>query len=334
MAQVSIKNIAQALGISNATVSLVLNGKEKDGRVSKEMSEKIRLKAKELGYRPNSLAKSLRIGRSQTIGVIVADISNSFFASLAFNIQEQAEKYGYTVFITNTNEDTDKMQLMINTLKSRQVDGFIIVPTENGSEHIAELIESGTPTVLLDRYFPELKSNHVLIDNYSAARNATNYLISKGLQKIALFTYKNTLHHFSERMRGYKDGLTEAGIFNSEYIKKINYSNIVEDTSKALDEVLNEGIDGILFATDSMCVAALKHIYTTKSDAFDKLSIISFDYSEIFDFSNYSIPYIEQPIPEMGRKAVDILIEQIEDKTPSENTKNIYFPTNILNAEL
>lgn len=93
MSRVSIKMIAQTLGVSNATVSLVLNGKEKEGRVGKELAEKIRIKAKELNYEPNSLARSLRMGKSQTIGLIVADISNPFFGKLAFHIQEQAQKY-------------------------------------------------------------------------------------------------------------------------------------------------------------------------------------------------------------------------------------------------
>jgi len=329
MARISIKNIAQSLGVSNATVSLVLNGKEKEGRIGKEMAEKIRTKAKELQYEPNNLARSLRVGRSQTIGLIVADISNSFFSNLAFHIQEHAEKFGYTVFITNTNEDVVKMEEMINILKSRQVDGFIIVPTENGCEHIAQLVNLGIPTVLLDRYYPELNTSHVLIDNYISAQKASTYLLEQGCRNIALLTYKNTLHHITERTRGYSEALEKAGIHTPRIIREVSYSNLEGDVAKAINEIVECDIDGIFFATNSICVSAIKSLRESNPDYLKKIKIISFDQSEIFEFLDFPVPYVMQPIPEMGRKSVEILIELIEAGNQSEVT-TCYMPTKII----
>ena len=316
MARVSIKDIAIALGVSNATVSLVINGKEKEGRVGFEMAEKIRAKAKELNYEPNNLARSLRIGRSETIGLIVADISNIFFATLAFHIQEYAEKLGYTIVITSTNEDTSKMGKMIQTLQSRQVDGFIIVPTENGEEDIAKLVESKTPVVLLDRCFPAIETSHVMIDNYQTSYLATRHLIALGCKKIALLTYKNKLHHMAERKRGYVEAVQNANIFDAGLIKEVSYENITEDTTSAINDLLKiKDLDGIFFSTDSVCVAGIKYMQETDKNIFKKVNLMSFDRNEIFDFVNYDVPYMMQPLPEMGRRAIDILVNQIINKS-------------------
>lgn len=316
MVRVSIKDIAIALGVSNATVSLVINGKEKEGRVGHEMAEKIRAKAKELNYEPNNLARSLRIGRSETIGLIVADISNIFFATLAFHIQEYAEKLGYTIIITNTNEDTSKMEKMIQTLQSRQVDGFIIVPTENGEEYISKLVKSKIPVVLLDRCFPAIETSHVMIDNYQTSWLATKHLIALGCKKIALLTYQNKLHHMIERKRGYVEAVQKASIFDPELIKEVSYENITEDTTNAINELLQiKDLDGIFFSTDSICVAGIKYMQDLKKDVFNRVNLMSFDRNEIFDFVNYDVPYMMQPLPEMGRKAIDILMNQIINKS-------------------
>lgn len=315
MARVSIKDIASALGVSNATVSLVINGKEKEGRVGLKMAEKIRAKAKELNYEPNNLARSLRIGRSETIGLVVADISNIFFATLAFHIQEYAEKLGYTIVITNTNEDTSKMEKMIQILQSRQVDGFIIVPTENGEEYIAKLVRSKTPVVLLDRCFPAIETSHVMIDNYRTSYIASRHLIALGCKKIALLTYENKLHHMIERKRGYIDAVQKANIFDPCLIKEVRYDNLIEDTSNAIEELLKiEDLDGIFFSTDSICVAGIKYIQKVDQSTLNRINLMSFDKNEIFDFVNYDVSYMMQPLPEMGRKAIDILINQITNK--------------------
>ncbi|MDR1981796.1 MAG: LacI family transcriptional regulator [Tannerellaceae bacterium] len=317
MAQVSIKDIAQKVGVSNATVSLVLNGKEKGGRISAEVASRIREVAKELNYEPNNLARSLRVGKSRTIGLIIADISNNFFASLAFYIQEFAEKYEYAVIITNTNESSGKMGKMINVLKSRQVDGFIIVPTEDGEKHISELIASRIPVVLLDRYFPDLPVSHVIVNNYHASLDATNLLINLGCKNVALLMYDNQLPHMLERQKGYEEALKKANLFNPRLIKKINYSLITRDIPEAIDALLEEEqkVDGIFFATNSISMLGIKRLMELHITIPDDMKIVCFDKSDAFEFSNISIPYIQQPIKDLGRKAVDVLMELINQDT-------------------
>lgn len=310
----SIKDIAQELGVSNATVSLVLNGKEKEGRVGKEMAERIRQKAIEMNYEPNNLARSLRMGQSYTIGLIIADISNLFFANLAFHIQEQAEKYGYSVIITNTNENESKMKKMIQVLKSRQVDGFIIVPTDHGKEDISKLMESNIPIVLLDRYFPGLNVSHVVVDNYHASFKAANHLISNNCQRIGLVIYNNNLPHMLERKRGYIEALQKTSHYDPSLIKEISYTNIKEDVLLAVEELLNGEypIDGIYFATNSISVIGIKHMIRQQINIPDDVKVICFDENDAFDLTHIPIPFVQQPIPEMGKTAVEILIKEIK----------------------
>ncbi|MDR3266112.1 MAG: LacI family transcriptional regulator, partial [Tannerella sp.] len=139
MKNISMQDIANKLGVSKGTVSLVLSGKAKDNRVSEAMSKKVKQTAQEMNYRLNEVARSLRTGQTKSIGVIVTDISNEFFGLLTYHIQEQAKRYGYMVITTNTNENLEEFESMVATMLNKKVDGFIIVPVEKG-RHVAENI--------------------------------------------------------------------------------------------------------------------------------------------------------------------------------------------------
>ncbi|MDH6306553.1 LacI family transcriptional regulator [Parabacteroides sp. PF5-5] len=318
--RVSIKSIAESLGVSTATVSLVLSGKAAEGRVGKEISEKIRETAKSMNYLPNGLARSLRIGRSQTIGLIVADISNPFFGTLSLYIQEEAEKFGYTVIIANTNESSTKMGEMIDILKSRQVDGYIIVPTEDGDSYITQLVESNKPLVLVDRYFPNIQTNNVIIDNYRASYDATRSLLNNGCKHICLFMYKSKLQHMIERKKGYHDALAEVNRFDEEFLFEINYANIAEDIASSVKKIVSmkKTIDGIFFTTNSISIIGIKELLNHGIEIQKQIQIVCFDKSDAFDFMNITIPYVRQPVAKMGRTSVDLLIDQITNHGDNE----------------
>ncbi|MDR2146154.1 MAG: LacI family transcriptional regulator [Tannerella sp.] len=318
MTRVSIKHIAGKLGVSNATVSLVLNGKEKEGRVGKETADKIRQVASEMNYEPNNLARGFRIGKSHTIGLIVADISNPFFANLAFYIQEQAEKFGYSVIITNTNESDLKMEKMVQVLKNRQVDGFLIVPTEYGEPYVADLVNRNLPVVLIDRYFPALNVSSVIVDNYNASVKAVENLVNRGCKNIGLVIYKNSLQHILERKRGYMDALKEHGYYNPALIKEVNYSLMQDDIVIAIEGLLakENKLDGIFFATNTLFTSGIKQLKLMQADIPNHIKLVTFDKSEAFEWMNISIPYILQPIPDMGKMAVELLVEQIGNNAP------------------
>jgi LacI family transcriptional regulator len=314
--RVSLKRIAEEVGVSIATVSLVLNGKDKEGRVSKETAAKILNKAAELNYMPNSLAKGLKLGRSKTIGLIVADISNVFFGSLALYIQEYAEKEGYAIIVANTNEQVKRMEKMIELLKSRQVDGLIITPTEGSETLVQELIKYKMPLVLVDRSYPDLPVNSVLINNYEISYKATKQLIQQGCKKIAFITYKQDHFHINERKRGYYEAVKEAGLYKADNIQEVRYDFLRSDIDRVISYLVKkeEKIDGIFFATNSISIAGLKSLYKYNLVLQRDIQVMCFDESDAFYMVPFSIPFVKQPIEEMAQHAVHILMDQIEEK--------------------
>src|SRR5690606_10679836 len=213
--KVSLKDIAQAAGVSTALVSYVLNNKEKEARVGKEIAIKIREIAKELNYQPNQLAISLKSGKSQTIGLIVADISNPFFGNIARTIEDEAKKNNYTVIFGSSDENPEKSWDLINVLIKRQVDGFIIAPAQNSETQIEYLEAQNIPLVLIDRYFPEINTNFVATDNYQAAYTAVSHLVETGHKRIGMIAYQNKLIHMEERKRGYSAALKDNGLLTN-----------------------------------------------------------------------------------------------------------------------
>ena len=179
MKRVSLKDIAKRVGVSTALVSYVMNGKGKGNRVSDELAKKIKQVAEELNYQPNEIARSLRNGSTKTIGLIVADIANPFFGQLARYIENEAIKFGYTVIIGSSDEEVEKSELLINTFINRQVDGFIIAPAEGTVEQINTILKKNIPLILLDRYFPEIDTNYVILNNYQSTYDATLHILKK-----------------------------------------------------------------------------------------------------------------------------------------------------------
>ena len=329
MKRVSLKDIAKELGVSTATVSLVLNGKNEKGRVSKKMTQKILDKAAELNYVPNTLAKGLKMGKSRTIGLIVADVSNLFFGTLALYIQIFAEEKGYSVIIGNTNEQLKAMENAINFLYARQVEGLIITATEKSQHLLQKLTNTKMPFVLVDRSFPELSVTSVLINNYEISYRSTEQLIQKGCKRIGLVTYKQDHYHINERRRGCEDALKHAGMYDPDIMEEVRYDFLESDTRRAIGNLMSkkDKIDGVFFTTNSISINGVKELIKNNINIQKDIQIMCFDENDAFYILPYAVPFIKQPIKEMAKNAVELLIDHIEMK--SEETKQV-----VLEAEL
>lgn len=329
MERVSLKVIARELGVSAATVSLVLNCKNKNGRVSREMSDKILAKAAELNYVPNSLAKGLKMGHSKSIGLIVADISNVFFGTLALHIQNFAEQQGYTVIIGNTNEEPEEMLKMITFLNSRQVDGLIITPTEGGEFMAKALLEKEKPLVLVDRNYPDIGTASVMINNFEISYRSTRQLLDRGCYNPAFICYKQDQHHTNERKRGYVEAMQDAGYSVADKIKEVSYKKLQEDMDGAIEELLHmhPKVDAIFFATNSISITGIRSLLKKGLLVQKDIQVMCFDESEAILLFPFRVPYVKQPVEEMAKNALELLIAQIEKK--EEAARQI-----VLDAEL
>ena len=312
--RVSLKDIAVRVGVSTALVSYVVNGLEKEKRVGPEVVKKIREVALELNYKPNQIARSLRKGSTNTIGLIVADIANPFFGQLARIIEDEAGKYNYTVIIGSSDENCAKSASLIDTFMDRQVDGFIIVPSENCNREIEALVKKEVPVVLVDRFLPGVEASYIVLDNFRATYEAVNHFVAKGYKRVAFIAYQSSLVHMQERIRGYRQAMLDNRLDAAIQVKELSYSRAKDDMDKVMEELLaaEEKPDALLFATNALSISGLYFIKNKGIRVPSQMAIIGFDGNEAFDFFYSPLTYIEQPIDVMGTESVRILMDQIK----------------------
>lgn len=318
--KVSLKDIANKVGVSTALVSYVLNN-QKEGRISKIVAQKIRDTAKELNYFTNQIAKSLKTNKTFTIGLIVSDIANPFSSSLARIIEDEAEKSNYTVIFGSSDEIADRSCKLINVLLNRQVDGFIIASAENAESQLLYLKELEIPFVLIDRYFPEINVSHVAIDNYKAAYAAVKHLVEHGNKKIGMVTYTSSLFNLQERKRGYLSALQDHHLeINDNWIKDVSIINDEPAIERALHGLISspEKVEAILFASNILSTYGLKYINSHQIKVPDDLAIVSFDQSDASSLFYAPLTHIKQPLQEMGRLVTKTLLDSM-----AENNKNV-----------
>jgi LacI family transcriptional regulator len=312
--KVCLKDIAEKVGVSTALVSYVLNNK-KEGRISKDVAEKIREAARLMNYRPNQIAKSLKTNRTDTIGMIVADISNPYFSSLARIIEDEADKRNYTVIIGSSDENPDKFAKLIETFTGRNVDGLLIAATAGTEDQLRQLQEQKVPFVLVDRYFPGLTSNYVGLDNYNASWKAVQHLAEKGRQRIGLITYESQLFHINERKRGFLEACKYFGISARRHmIRQVGIKSYSAEIIAATKELLSSdpAPDALLFASNRIAEHAVKYINTLSLKVPDQLALVSFDETECLDLFYAPLTYLRQPLKEMGKEATRILLDGLD----------------------
>ena len=314
--RVTLKDIAERAGVSTALVSYVMNGKDKEGKVGKDMAARINQIAEELNFKPHHIARSLRSGKSHTLGLVIADISNPFFANIARVVENEARSFGYTVIYGSSDEDPQKSSDLINVLLNRSVDGFIIVVTENSQAKILELLEDKVPFVLLDRFLSDVVTDYVSTDNYRASYDACNHLYEMGYRQIGMIAYESDLPHMKDRIRGYEDALSEQGVVRVDnHLQKVRVKEVAVKTRIAIDLMLagEEPVDAIIFCTYSLAVNGLKYINELGLTIPDDLGVVSFGQAELFDLYQCPITYVMQQMDQLGKKAVQILIDNINN---------------------
>lgn len=319
MKRITLKDVAQKAGVSTALVSYVLNNRM-TGRINEETAAKIKKAAEALNYRPNHIAQSLKLQRTNTIGLIVADIANPFASGLARIIEDEAQKHNCTLIIGSSDENAQKSQRLIDTFVNRQVDGLIIAPVENTESQIQQLITGRVPFVLLDRYFPGVNTDNVSLKNYEASFDAIQHLVEADRKKIGIVAYTTDLFHLQERVRGAKDALRkndlEAG---EEMVGWISVNNIEADVEKAVLRFLSDvHIDALFFTSNLLAIAGLKVLVAQKIIVPQQVAIVAFDETDAFDLFAVPLTYIRQPLPEMGREAVSILMKKINNPDKAE----------------
>ncbi|WP_153796103.1 LacI family DNA-binding transcriptional regulator [Foetidibacter luteolus] len=311
----SIKDIAHLVGVSIASVSYVLNGKEKEAKIGAEVADRIRAAAIQLNYQPNFLARSLQSGTTRTIGLVMEDISNPFFSSLASIIEKKAQENGYTVIIGCHYENIEKCGKLLDTLLLRQVDGIIISPADGTESQVKKLQQAGMPYVLVDRYFSAIPSNSVTINNFEISRQAVNHLAEEGYHNIAMIAFDSGFEHMNDRVAGFLQAMKDKGLpVGPASIVKVTFSDMQSGEDNAIFKLLNKKNrpDGLFFANNVIGSKALNIINQLKISIPSEIGLVCFDEREAFDYFYAPLSYIQQDLKEMGEKSLDLLFTQLK----------------------
>ncbi|MDR6564745.1 MULTISPECIES: substrate-binding domain-containing protein [unclassified Arcicella] len=314
MKKMSIKAVAETLKISTATVSYILNGKAKEKRISEELTKRVLAYVEENNFKPNHLAKSLRTGKTNVIGLIVEDIADPFFASVAGNIENIAYENGYKIIYSSTKNNPTKAKELINTFRERNVDGYIITPTEGIESDITQLINSGLPVVLFDRNCTDIDVSYVGMDNFDSAYKAVKHLIAQNYKNIALITLDSSQAQMIDRLLGYEKAIFEKRI--PSIIKKFDYSSAkIENITEEIGQFLidNPSVDAIFFATNYLAMSGIELLNRKRIKIGKEIGIMVFDDNDLFRIHQPSISAIAQPIQEMSKQLINTLLVHMEN---------------------
>jgi len=331
--KISLADIANALGVSKTLVSLVINGKGNDHGISQDTQKRVLEKIDEVNYRPNVLARGFRTGKTNTIGLIVSDISNRFYSRIARRVEDYAWDKGYSVVICSTDENVEKELQQIRMLRERKVDGLIISSSQEKFETLGDLL-GNIPHVLIDRIFNGINSAQVYADNHKGAQLAANHLIKQGIKNIALLSitpeYISTI---KERTQAFVSTIAKSNItIPAQWDIHIPFKNMesaVEERLQMLKETKNlpEAIFALNNNLTSHCLLALRKLSLSIPN---DIALIGFDDMLYFSFTQPSVSAIAQPIEQIGEKAFDLLLRQINSEEVSIEERSVKLPVELI----
>lgn len=324
---VKIKDVANAAGVSTATVSRVLTNKP---HVREEVRKRVQQVIKELNYRPNRVAQSLRANTSRVIALIVADIENSFFPKVSRAVDDAAQEHGYNVMVCNTNEDPKKEQRCLDMLLVEKVAGIILSPTRKGVKKFSKNSSFDIPMVMIDRHVSQLAVDNVLIDNIASAHTIVTHLLEHGYRNIAgIFGSESTTG--LDRREGFLQAHRDFNI--TPDLDLIQFSDPKEDGgfNTAMHLLQRNRPDAIFTSNSLLAAGVLLAIRACKLTIPDDVALVSFDDTTWANLIDPGLTVIEQPTYEIGRTATELLIKKINN--PSRANREVVLKTRMIVRE-
>ena len=324
---VTLNEIAKRVGVSASTVSRVLNNKADRYRISADTERKIFETAKKLKYKPNHVARGLRLQKTNTIGLVVPDVSNPFFASIAKRVQRTAHSMKYSVFVCNTDESIDMEVEQVNLLYRERVDGIIAMPVGSDYGHFSDWVKRDIPLVLLDRCFDAFEVDSVVVNNYQGAYDAIEHLIEHGHQRIAIVQGLVGTSTNDARLSGYKEALSDNGVpIDDSLIVGGDFTQETGYMEAKLLLSMDEPPTAIFLTSDMISLGALQAIDEEKLDIPGDLSLIVFDDPEFAPFLKCPLTAVRQPKERMGEVAVKLLNDKMQGRGSSNPRRIVLQP--------
>lgn len=330
--KLSINDIAAQLNVSKTAVSFIMNGKAKEKRISDKLVAKVMKLVEEVGYQPNYIAQSLRTGKTKIIGLIIEDISNPFFASIAKQIEDKAYDNGYRIIYCSTENNPERAKSFLSMFKHLNVDGYIIAPTPGIEKDVDLLSRADSPIILFDRKFGNSDIMNVLVDNEGGTYTGTEHLIARGYTNIAFITISLEPEEENARIRGYKKAIQENKL--SPYLHVLPYRDNQSYTS-AITKILKENpeLDAVFFGANYLGIRGLEAISRLKLKIPKDLAVLSFDDNDLFQIYSPTITVVAQPIDQISETIITTLLQALNAGKYSPETKNISLPTSLIVRE-
>lgn len=319
MKKSSLEDVAKALGVSKTLVSMVLNGKGSQYGISKKTEERVWKMVAEMGFKPNATARKLRTGKSNVLGLIVADISNPFYSKIARSLEDAASKKGYHMLICSSDENPTREADLIGILADHhQVDGLIVSSTLDDPQMFDRLQKQNTPFLLLDREFSSGLFPSVTVDNRKGAEILIQHLINKGVKSIGVITLSPShLSTLKGRITGYKDALKKNKIeLKESLLREVCFENLREDIIKEVDFLLSpeNKVNAIFALNNLVALYTLEAIHQKGLKIPSDVALVSFDDIELFKFTSPPITAISQPLEKLGEHAMELLFTLMNNK--------------------
>jgi LacI family fructose operon transcriptional repressor len=322
---VKIKDVADAAGVSTATVSRVLGNKP---HVREEVKKHVLAVVKKLNYQPNRVAQSLRSNTSKILALVIADIENPFFQRVSRAVEDTAQEFGYNVILCNTDEDPVKEKRYLDLLRVENVAGIIIAPTLQGLTHYKATYSHNIPMVMIDRHANNFDVDNVLIDNISSAYNITTHLIEHGYKHIAgVFGAGSTTGR--ERCEGFLKAFKDKNIKPDRQL--IAYVDAKEEDGEniALQLINHSKRPDAIFTSNSLLASGIiQAIHKCNLSIPNDIAFASFDDTSWAKLIDPPLTVIEQPTYEIGRTAAELLVKRIDD--PSRSHREVILKTKLI----
>ncbi|MCR8642717.1 LacI family transcriptional regulator [Paenibacillus sp. N1-5-1-14] len=323
---ITIKDIAKIANVSITTVSLILNNKCHN--IGEETIKRVRSIIEEHNYRPNALARGLITSKTRTIGLLVPNITNQFFAEITKGVEDGLSEHGYNVFLCNSYNDIDKEKQYIRVLKEQRVEGVILSSTNTVTQdYYSYLKEQGVAFVLLDRHASEPLNNGIIVDDRKGGFLAAQHLLELGHRKIGCLVESTGLCNIDERLHGYKDALAQYGVpYEEKFV--VSGELTIEGGCQAAIKLIEEQIVTAIFATnDLMAIGVYEAAIQLGKRIPEDISVVGFDDISFAHYLTPKLTTVRQPIYEIGRRAAANLIYILQNK--------LYMPsTEVLDVEL
>jgi len=309
--KVTISDVAKLAGVSTATVSHTINNTR---YVSSETKDKVFAAIAQLGYTPDASARSFRTGKKKTIGFIVPDISNKFFATMIESVENYLSGKGYHLIVANTKEDIEREENNIRLLTAGLVDGLLLASTIDDFEQLDALLPPGFPVVLVDRVFETKKYSSVCVSNFQPIYRSVCRLVGKGDRRIGIIGGLPRLSTTKERISAYQQAIVDCGLPPEETF--IRYGDSMENSAcGCLDQLMEQSCDAVIVTNGLMASEAITYLHRKGVHLSKDIDLVSFvDYeSDFYQLYANEIDSIVQPVDALGAAAGEEILKRVEN---------------------